>query len=113
MLNINHFEAGKNLNKGARQIGDEKILVELIGQPLSSSASAGGSASETLDVSGLKKTDEVQSFSQTTLGGGIGQTLLLAKPDPTADGKLDCTWDADPGVGSIVKVIITRNVPNT
>ena len=112
MLESSHFEAGKNLNKGSRQLGSEKILVELIPQPLSSSASSGGSATETLDVAELKKTDEVVSFTQTTLGGGIGKTLLLAKTG-SADGKLDCEWDADPGAGSIVKILVVRNVPKS
>lgn len=112
MLEASHFEAGKNLNNGARQLGSEKILVELLPQvaPLSS-ASQGGSSTETLKVDGMLSTDEVVSFNQTSVGGGIGKTLLLASPG-TDDGDLDCEWDADPGAGAVVKVLVLRKVPN-
>lgn len=111
MLDRNHFEAGKNLTKGSRQLGGEKILVELMPQPLTSAVGAGGAAAETLAVEGLKTTDELLSVSQTV--AGANSLPLLGAVIGSAANELDCTWSADPGAGAIVKILVRRDIPKS
>ena len=73
---------------------------------LTSAASAGGSATESLTVTGLATTDTILAVSQSTAGAGSGKTLI-AYGSPAANA-LSCTWSADPGAGAVVKVAFLR-----
>jgi len=110
-LDPDHFEAGRNLTKGSRKNGDEKILVEQLSQVQTSSVGGGGSATETLNVVGLKKSDELLSATQV-VKGALG-TALLTVAIASTDGKIDCEWTGNPGAGAVVKITVRRDVPKS
>ena len=70
-----------------------------------SAAGAGGTASETMTVTGLLATDEILSVTQMTPGANSLPMLGFANQD---DDALDITWSADPGAGSVVRVAVKR-----
>lgn len=106
-----HFEGDQNLNFGQRK-NDDQILAGLLPFRLTSVASAGGSVTETLIVTGLKITDEIMSISQRVKGAGtIGTTphsvAVVGWTNQAADA-LDIEWVADPGAGAIVEIMVRR-----
>ncbi len=74
---------------------------------LNSSASSGGSASETLTVTGLQTTDTVIS-AYLVANGASGLYLSEAASACSASGQYAVTFDQNPGAGAIVRVGITR-----
>lgn len=71
-----------------------------------SNASTGGSATESLTVTGLEATDTILSVSQKT--AGANSTAQIAYGSPGA-GTLSVTWTGDPGAGSIIRVLVKKN----
>ncbi len=72
---------------------------------LSSNASSGGMATETLTVTGLTTTDIIVSVTQRV--AGANGTALTGWANQ-ASNALDVTWTADPGAGAIVDVEVLR-----
>ena len=112
-LRSDSFDAHGGASKGERLLA-EPILVEVLNetrnnaniQTFSSGAGSGGSASETLTVTGLKAGDEILSVSQRIAGGGVGKTVIGWTT--VANDALTVQWDADPGAGAIVVVTARR-----
>ena len=80
----------------------------IVGQTIlafSSSAGAGGSASEAMTVTGLLASDTIISVSQKVKGAN---SLPLLGFSTLADNSLTCTWSANPGAGAIVLVSVKR-----
>lgn len=109
MLKQSHFEAQSNLNESHRK-GSDKVLQELLPQPLVSEAGAGGGATETLTVPGLKASDTLVSAFQSTDNGN--SLPLLAAANGSDDAELDCEWSADPGAGAVVTIMVLRDIKN-
>lgn len=84
--------------------GDASIPVVSL---LDSSASAGGSANETLTVTGLLTTDTVVSARMTTEGANNVAVKTFAKTC-AVNGQYAVEWTADPGAGAVVTVAIQR-----
>lgn len=74
---------------------------------LDSAASAGGSASETLVVTGLLTTDTILGVTQVTKGAS-GPALINYESAAGTAGKLAVTWTGNPGASAVVRVIIAR-----
>lgn len=105
MLRQDHFEGGANLNRGQRKKSDP-ILSELFPVALEGAVSVGGSATESVAVTNLLATDVVLSMAQKTAGAGLGKTLIGWAN--IATGQIDLTWDADPGAGAVVIILVAR-----
>lgn len=111
-LKKDHFEGSSNLNAGTNA-PNKSSLVDILNQTrdsanilaLTSDASAGGNATETMAVTGLKATDEVLSVSQKTAGAA---NLPLLGWSNVADNAIDCTWSADPLANAVVVVLVRR-----
>ena len=71
-----------------------------------SSASSGGSATETMTVTGLLTTDTILSVDQDTDGSGAAVGILAygTAGAAAANNALSVTWNADPGANAIIKV---------
>lgn len=110
MLKPNHFEGQSNLNESHRKSNTDKVLQELLPQPLTSNAGAGGGATETLVVPGLKTSDTIVSVYQKV--DNANSLPLLAAVNGSDNGELDCEWSADPGAGAVVAVLVLRDVKN-
>ena len=107
MIRSSHFDANKNITLGSRRDKEQRILPELLGQPLDSDASVGGGATETISVSGLTAKDEILgAFLKTP--GAIATSVLVSASHGTAEGDIDCQFSADPGAGAIVRLIVRR-----
>lgn len=78
-------------------------LVNLLA--LSSSAGAGGAATEVMVVTGLLSTDTILSVSQKTKGAN---SLPLLGFNTQVNNALTAVWSADPGAGSIILVAVKR-----
>lgn len=114
---LNRIEAGQHGKKVLadlmnRAIGGAAVAATALQEEtdptvlsFESAASAGGSATETMTVTGLLATDEI-----------IGVTLKTAGANPVsfqsyanqANDALDVTFSGDPGVGAIVEVTVKR-----
>jgi len=70
-----------------------------------SGASVGGSASETLVVTGLLSSDTILAVTQKVAGANA--TALVAHGVPASDA-LPISWTADPGAGSVVEVYVKK-----
>jgi hypothetical protein len=70
-----------------------------------SAASAGGSATETLTITGLAAADTILSVSQKT--PGANSTAIIGWANQAAN-SLDLTWTGDPGAGAIVRVAVRK-----
>ena len=99
-----HFEGSGNLTKGQRKKGNA-ILSELLPFELESAASAGGAASEAMSFPGLKAGDVVMGITQKTAGATGNAIVAYGTP---ADGTLSVTWDADPGAGAVLTLLVRR-----
>lgn len=76
-----------------------------------SSAAAGGSATETMTVTGILTTDTVLGVTQAVDGAGAAVGILAygnASGNAAANDALSVTWNADPGAGAKVKVSYLR-----
>ena len=73
-----------------------------------SDAGSGGAASEAMTVTGLKASDKILSVTQETEGAGVGKTMI-AHSTLVADG-LTIKWDADPGAGAKVLVLVRHEL---
>lgn len=82
-----------------------KLLDSKLPIKLTSAASGGGAAAETLAVVGLLATDELLAVTQR-VPGATGAVLIGYVLDANAE--IDLTWDVDPGAGAIVEVLIRR-----
>lgn len=71
----------------------------------SSSAGAGGAATEVMVVTGLLSTDTLLSVSQKTKGAN---SLPLLGFNTQANNALTAVWSADPGAGSVILVAVKR-----
>lgn len=86
--------------------GDSSIPVV---SALDSSASAGGSATETLTVTGLLTTDTILGATIVEDGGTPAYIQEAAKTC-AVNGQYVVTFSADPGAGAEVRVIISRAI---
>jgi hypothetical protein len=84
--------------------GDSSVPVV---QTLNSAASAGGSANETLTVTGLLTTDTVLSAIMITEGANNVAVKTFAGTVAVAN-QYPVEWTADPGAGAVVKVAFSR-----
>lgn len=82
-----------------------KLLDSKLPIKLTSAASSGGAAAETLAVVGLLATDELLAVTQR-VEGALDAALIGYVLDTNAE--IDLTWDTDPGAGAIVEVLIRR-----
>ncbi len=71
----------------------------------SSSAGAGGTATEVMTVTGLLSTDTILSVSQKTPGAN---SLPLLGFSTQINDHLTAIWSADPGAGSVILVSVKR-----
>jgi len=88
------------VNRGA----DDRIAARIL--TFESTASAGGSATESMTFTGLLATDTILALTQRVAGAGAGDSLS-AYAAQINDG-LDVTWEADPGAGAIVRLALLR-----
>lgn len=77
-------------------------------QKYASDASAGGSASEAMVVSGLSATDTVLAITQKTKGGNSTAIVQYAT---LIDNGVTITWTANPGANAIVEVLVLKAAP--
>ncbi len=82
------------------------IIEKISAQNLEGAASAGGAASETVAVVGLKSTDTVIAVSQR-VAGAVG-LALLGWTRTGAEDDLQIDYALDPGAGAIVSVLFKR-----
>lgn len=87
---------------------------ELIGKPINnglvallSDAGSGGSATESMTVTGLLTTDQIVAVTQQTKGANGTALIAYDKPADAAD-DLDVEYTGDPGAGSIIQVLVQR-----
>lgn len=94
-----------NLNAAGESVSAD--FADDAGQVLAftSGASAGGSQTETMTVTGLLASDTILSVDQKTDGSG-GKTII--RYGTPASNALSVTWDADPGSGAVVVVTVKR-----
>lgn len=90
------------MNSRARKhgLGD---LVNIV--KYTSSAGAGGAATEAMTLTGLAAADVILSVVQKT--PGANSLPLLGWTTQAADA-LTCTWSADPGAGAVVVVVVRK-----
>ena len=91
-----------------REVTSPKKQYELVRDymtKLTSAASAGGGASEALDVAGLRATDEIVAVSQRVAGAN---DLAMTAWNTQDTDSLTVEWTADPGAGAIVEVLVRR-----
>lgn len=72
---------------------------------LTSTAGAGGAATEAMVLTGLKTTDTITSVVQKTVGAN---NLPLLSYSTQAANALTGIWSADPGAGAVILVNIRR-----
>jgi len=72
---------------------------------LTSSASAGGAATEAMVLTGLTTSDVILSVSQKTPGSN---SLPLLGYSTQASNALTAIWSADPGAGAVIVVAVRR-----
>lgn len=107
-----YFEGGQNLNKG-HQRGSDQHLAQILNAKLdesqilvfTSTAGAGGAATEAMVLTGLKTTDVILSVVQKTKGAN---NLPLLGWTTVAANSLTAVWSADPGAGSVIVVSVKR-----
>jgi len=84
---------------------DVKLGDKLNLQVYTSSAGAGGAATEAMVLTGLAAADTILSVTQKTQGANslplLGYTTLAANA-------LTCVWSADPGAGAVVVVQVLK-----
>lgn len=85
-----------------------ELLVKNIVTTLDSAASAGGSATETLTVTGLLTTDKILGATIVEDGANPAYIQEAAKTCAT-NGQYVVTFSADPGAGAEVRVLIQRD----
>jgi len=107
VVKANHFEGGKNIAAGGTEGAGKDLasVINSIAQTYDSSASAGGGATESLNVTGLKSTDKILGVHVKTKGANA---VGIAGWSNQADDSLDVDFTADPGVGAIVQVVVQR-----
>lgn len=91
-----------NLDGGDIKLGtilNTQIMV------LTSSAGAGGAATEAMTVAGLLATDVILGVSQSVKGAN---SLPLLGFNTQTAGHLTGVWSADPGAGAVIKVSVKR-----
>lgn len=74
---------------------------------LDSAASAGGAATETLVVTGLLTTDTILAATEQTKGASK-TALINYESAASVAGKLAVEWTANPGAGSVIRVVVAR-----
>jgi len=95
---LNHRDA--LLNKV--RLGDAINIVTI-----TSSAGAGGAATEAMTVTGLAAADQIIGLFQKTKGAN--NLPLLGHTTQAADA-LTCVWSADPGAGAVVVVTVRKAI---
>lgn len=112
LLKKDHFEGQKNIGIGAEK-GRSQELATLLNNltknanlvKLTSDAGAGGNATESMTVTGLKTTDIILAVTQRV--PGAANLTKIGYSAQIADG-LDVTWLADPGAGGIIELLVLR-----
>ena len=89
-----------NSTAKAMGLGDQVNI-----QAYTSSAGAGGAATEAMVVTGLAAGDTILSVSQKTKGAN---NLPLLGHTTQAANALTCVWSADPGAGAVVIVTVLK-----
>lgn len=111
-VSVDYFDGGQNLNKGSKR-GSDQHLAQILNAKLdesqilvfTSSAGAGGGATEAMVVTGLKTTDVILSVVQKTKGAN---NLPLLGWTTVAANAVTGVWSADPGAGSVIVVTVKR-----
>lgn len=101
--------AAKSAEQGMLLKQDE-ILDKLNAEEIAvidSDAGAGGAASEAMTVTGLTTDDTVLAVTQKTAGAGAGKTLIGWSTQ--ANDAITGIWDADPGAGAVIQVLVKRS----
>ncbi len=78
---------------------------------IDSAAAAGGSATEVYTVTGLLTTDSILSVTQFVDGAGAAVGILSygsATGQAAANNALSVVYNADPGAGAKIRVVVTR-----
>lgn len=94
------------LNKLTGKVGSDTQLGDAVRiVTYTSSAGAGGAATEAMVLTGLAAADQILGLHQKTPGANnlplLGRTTLAANA-------LTCTWSADPGAGAVVVVTVRK-----
>lgn len=107
VVKSNHFEGGKNLSKGGSQGAESDLasVVNSVARTYDSDPSAGGGATESLTVTGLKASDKILAVQVKTKGANAVGVAGWSNQGADA---LDVDFTADPGVGAVVQVLAQR-----
>lgn len=91
------------MNKRSRDHG----LGDLVNiKTYTSSAGAGGAATEAMTLTGLGASDTILAVSQSVDGAN---SLPLLGYNTQAANSLTCVWSADPGAGAVVVVTVRKS----
>jgi hypothetical protein len=74
-------------------------------QVYTSSAGAGGAATEAMVLTGLAASDVILAVTQKTKGAN---NLPILGHTTQAANALTCVWSADPGAGAVVNVLVLK-----
>lgn len=74
-------------------------------QVYTSSAGAGGAATEAMTLTGLAAADTILAVTQKTKGAN---NLPLLGYTTQAANALTCVWSADPGANAVVQVLVLK-----
>lgn len=99
---------GLNRMNGAAQkhrLGDQLNI-----QTYTSSASAGGAATEVMTLTGLAAADTILAVSQSVKGAN---SLPLLGYGTQAANALTATWSANPGAGAVIVVTVLKAATTT
>ena len=82
-----------------------KADIDPVIKVFTSSASAGGGATEAMVLTGLLSTDTILAVSQSVPGAN---SLPLLGYNTLANDALTAVWSADPGANAVIKVVVMR-----
>lgn len=100
----NTADASKPVSTAQQTALDLKLTAASL-QAYTSSAGAGGAATEAMVLTGLLATDTILAVTQKTPGGN---NLPLLGYSTLANNALTGIWSADPGAGAVIVVSIKR-----
>ncbi len=98
------FIVEKVLGGSGRSSVSDVLDAELL--VFESDAGAGGGAQETMTFTGLLATDTIMAMTQKTAGANGGAPIAYSGQAADA---LDVDWDADPGAGAVLTLMVRRS----
>jgi hypothetical protein len=93
------------LDPASAQDAATKVYVDNKALVYTSSASAGGAATEVMTLTGILATDTILAVSQSVPGAN---NLPLLGFNTLGNNALTAVWSADPGAGAVIKVHVKR-----